>query len=92
MKTLALATIAAALTVGATAGNAFADPNDFDRAVDATVISADADSGILMLDNGWTLDSNTPHFAFPNGASAGDKVRVQFDGIDSNLRSVRVIG
>ncbi|MEM6713111.1 MAG: hypothetical protein AAF590_12635 [Pseudomonadota bacterium] len=90
MKTLLIA--AAAVSLGLSAGTAFADPNDFDRAVDATVISADQGLGKLTLDNGWTLDSNTPNFAFPSGASAGDKVRVQFDGIDSELRSVRVIG
>ena len=91
MKTLAIATIAAALSIGATAGNAFAT-DEYDPAVDATVVSIDVDRGILTLDNGWTLDRSAEQFSFPAGAQAGDKVRVNINGDDHSLDSVRVIG
>ena len=90
MKNVAIATIAVALSLGATAGNAFAS-GDNDRSYNATVISADADRGILTLDNGWTLDSSIPQFSFPTGAGVGDKVRVNFED-DHDLKNVRVIG
>ena len=91
MKTLAIAAVAAALSVSATAGNAFAS-DEFDRAYDATVISIDVDRGVLTLDNGWTLDSSVPHFALPAGAQAGDKVRVNIGGDNHAVTGVRVIG